>query len=353
MGCKILPVLGRCILLKCDATKPYHFVITYNEKHQSGVFYEWFEMIITVILIAAMKHRIVLLWLSFFAFILSAGAQENERTLLWEISGKGISRPSYLFGTMHLLCEDDAGFGEAVHKALDSVDELYLEADLSNPFEIFSAVSQLTMRGDTTLKDLLTEKQYRKVKEYFKDKSIFPFFILEKMKPMLAVSLIQQDEFPCDKVTIMEQLLMQEAKKRNKKMKGLETFSYQASMLDEIPYKYQAEQLVNYIEKQTDKEESERMLKILTDAYLQQDLKKLDSLLFHSEFGVAEYADVLLYRRNEAWAKKLDALLSSKSLFIAVGAGHLPGERGLISLLRKKGYIVRPLSNPSPKVKVL
>jgi hypothetical protein len=56
-----------------------------------------------------------------------------------------------------------------------------------------------------------------------------------------------------------------------------------------------------------------------------------------------KYMDLLLYNRNRKWAKALDSLLPAKSLLIAVGAGHLPGKKGVIALLKKEGFTVEPV----------
>ena len=100
---------------------------------------------------------------------LSALAQENNETntLLWKISGNGLEKPSYLFGTIHMLCADDAVLSDNMKKAISNCDEVYFEVDLDNLFEMFGAMNKMKMKGDTTLHDLLSEKDYKKVKELF------------------------------------------------------------------------------------------------------------------------------------------------------------------------------------------
>jgi uncharacterized protein YbaP (TraB family) len=68
---------------------------------------------------------------------------------------------------------------------------------------------------------------------------------------------------------------------------------------------------------------------------------------------MAGFTDVLLYHRNQNWVKKLKSLLPDKSLVIAVGAGHLPGEKGLINLLRKEGFTLTPVENKILQQKVI
>lgn len=275
---------------------------------------------------------------------LSAMAQGPVNTLLWKITGKDLNKPSYLYGTIHMICSDDAAISANFKKAINECDEVYFEVDLDNLFEMMGAMNQMKMRGDTTLKDLLNEDDYKKVKAYFESKgSLLPFSMLETFKPMLAASTLEQGSMPCDKTTMMEQVIMQEAKTSGKKVQGLETIKYQAGILDTIPYSYQARQLADYIS-QADHNDDQQM-KAMFDAYREQDLKKLENLMLESDPGMAKFTDVLLYNRNLNWVNKLKTLMKERSLVIAVGAGHLPGEKGVIELLRKEGYKVEPVEN--------
>ncbi|MBI5857340.1 MAG: TraB/GumN family protein [Sphingobacteriales bacterium] len=272
--------------------------------------------------------------------------KESEKTLLWKISGNGLDKPSYLFGTIHMLCADDAVLSSKMKEAIKESDEVYFEVDMDNLFEMLGAMSKMKMKGDTTLKDLLSKEDYEKVKEYFTKKgSMLPFSMLETYKPILAASTLESGSLPCDNTAIMEQVIMEEAKQYDKKIKGLETMAYQAGVLDSIPYKLQAQQLVQYIDSATTGDNEDKQLKEMFKAYKEQDLKKLEELMVETDAGMAGFTDIMLYHRNQNWVKKLKDLLPQKSLLIAVGAGHLPGEKGVISLLRKEGYKVEPVKN--------
>ena len=270
----------------------------------------------------------------------------NDHTLLWKISGNGLKKPSYLFGTIHMLCEDDAVLSDSLKSVIKNVKEVYFEVDLDYMFELLGVMSKMKMQGDTTLQDLLSESDYEKVKAYFETNgSILPFSMIETYKPMLAASTLQQGGLPCENTAMMEQVIMQEAKQYNKGIKGLESMGYQAGVLDSIPYKLQAEQLVSYIDNANKGSGEDKELNEMLNAYRDQDLKKLEDMLMKSDPSIANYTDVLLYNRNENWVKKIKLLLPEKSILIAVGAGHLPGKRGCINLLRTEGYKVTPVKN--------
>jgi uncharacterized protein YbaP (TraB family) len=279
---------------------------------------------------------------------LSAFAQKiNENnTLLWKISGNGLDQPSYLFGTIHMLCAKDATLSNNLKKAIRNSDEVYFEVDMDNLFEMVGALGKMKMQGDTTLQDLLSSEDYQKVKKYFESKSsMLPFSMLETFKPILAASTLEQDALPCDETAMMEQVIMQEAKAGDKKIKGLETMSYQAGMLDSIPYKLQAQQLVSYIDSSNSNDAANQLLEEMFDAYRNQDLAKLEAITVDADPAMSAFTDIMLYHRNQNWVMKLKTLLPEKKLLIAVGAGHLPGEKGVINLLRKEGYKVTPVEN--------
>jgi uncharacterized protein YbaP (TraB family) len=200
------------------------------------------------------------------------------------------------------------------------------------------------MRNDTTLADLLSKEDYEKVKEYMESKTnLLPFSKLETYKPMLASSLLMESGIGCEEAVAMEQLILEQAKKNSKRVEGLETMSYQASIFDSIPYKLQAEQLLKYINDGGSKSTADKQFEEMIEAYKAQDIEKLGEFVKEDESGLGNYEDILIYNRNRNWVQKLKTIMPDKTLTIAVGAGHLAGENGLIKLLRKEGYTVKPV----------
>jgi uncharacterized protein len=283
---------------------------------------------------------------------MKAMSQASTNTLLWKVSGKNLKKPTYLFGTIHMICADDIQLSDSLKNAIKSADRVYLELDLNNLFEMMGAMAHMQMRNDTTLADLLPKDDYERVKEYFTQHSgMIPFNMLETYKPLLAESMImEQESANCDNLVAMEQLIMQEAKSSSVELKGLETMNYQLSIFDSIPYKYQAQQLAAMV-KSGSKKTNEAEMKELADAYKSQQLDKMAALTTKDDAGMERFADLLLYNRNRNWVKKLNDLMPQYSLLVAVGAGHLPGEGGVINLLRKQGYKVEPVKNEMVKKK--
>src|SRR5687767_9416438 len=90
-----------------------------------------------------------------------------ENTLLWEITGNGLSNPSYLFGTMHILCAEDARLSENLKRIIKDADLIYFEIDMDNMMEMLGALKYLKMNDNKKLSDLLTPEEYQRVKTYF------------------------------------------------------------------------------------------------------------------------------------------------------------------------------------------
>ena len=281
---------------------------------------------------------------------LGVQAQKKDNTLLWKVTGNGLTSPSYLFGTMHLLCADDITLSDSLKNAIASSTNVYLELDMDNTMEMMGAMARMKMRNDTTLADLLAKDEYEQEKAYFaQQKVLLPFSMLETYKPFLAASMLVGQGSSCDHMISMEQLIMQETKKAGKKIKGMETMKFQMSLFDSIPYIFQAQQLLKMV--QNTKADDGNEIKVLTEAYRSQKLEKMEDLIKEEDMGIKNFTEILLYRRNETWARNLDSILKEGPMVIAVGAGHLPGDRGLIKLLRKAGYKVTPVANNMIKQK--
>ena len=251
-----------------------------------------------------------------------------------------------------MLCADDIQLSDSLKQAIRGADKVYLELDMDDMMQVLGAMSHMTMRNDTTLADLLTAEEYKKVKNFFQENSgLIPFTMLEKFKPLLIESMILKETATCDNMIVMEQLVMEEARENKKEIKGLETMDFQLGIFDRIPYKLQAEQLVKMVEN-AGHDGDDKEMKELTEAYRQQQLDIMDDLTKKEDMGIQNFTDLLLYNRNADWANKLAGLMPANSLVVAVGAGHLPGEKGVLNLLRKAGYRVDPVKNDMIKKKV-
>lgn len=270
---------------------------------------------------------------------------EPQSALLWRIETDDV-QPSFLFGTIHMIEKEEYFFTREMADALATTKELVLEIDLEDAMDLGSQISLLQkalMRGDTTLRDLVTEDEYELVKSHFEEMGI-PFFLFEKVKPMFLTIFASDDMFSggglnMDEVKSYELELIEMAKSQNKPVDGLETVEYQMSIFDSIPYQAQAQMLVASITSESD---DEGVMDTLIYYYKNQDLMKLDQLL-NSDPTTKEYRRVLLDNRNANWIPIISAKVKEQPTFFAVGAGHLAGDYGVISLLKKQGLKLSPI----------
>lgn len=268
--------------------------------------------------------------------------QKDNNTLLWKISGKDLKKPSYLFGTFHLLCKEDIHFSEPLKNSLTSADEIFMELDMDDPSTIMSGLLFMNMKDGKSLKDLYTAAEFKKVETYFNDTLRTPLIMFQKAKPYFLVALLYPKMMKCKTASGIEEELVKLAKQNKKEIKGLETMQFQASVFDSIPYEWQAKELLKNIDSfSVYKNEFDTML----SQYKDQQLSAMEKSLLKSEFGSEKFQDLLLNNRNKNWVNQLKTIMKSQSVFVAVGAGHLVGEKGLINLLRTEGYTVEPLIN--------
>ncbi|MCP9767323.1 TraB/GumN family protein [Lacihabitans sp. LS3-19] len=263
----------------------------------------------------------------------------QERALLFEISGNELMKPSYIFGTFHLLCKDQFGLSDNLKSKIENSQQLVLELDMDDPKMMMSMMNGMKMKGDSSIKDLLEPAKYDFVNSYFQDSLKMPLKMMEKVKPMMLYSMLMPKLLGCEAVSL-EMELVALAKKQKMEVLGLETSAFQMAIFDKISYKIQAKMLYETIE---NSDKSRKELHELMDAYVSKDFLKMQQLIEDSSDSFEGLEDELLKDRNLDWIDKIETFAKEKATFFAVGAGHLLGEEGVLSLLKKKGYIIKSI----------
>lgn len=305
------------------------------------------------------KHisRFTLLTLLFSSFFLEsckgpkAATAETDTlpdALLWKIEHKDLQNPSYLFGTIHMIPQEDfflpAGLEEAFEKSERVVFEIDMD-DMSDMGSLMGMMSGLMMKDGMTLKKLLSPTEYEEVSTYFEAMGM-PMFLLGNVKPMFLSMLAEVNLDPTamqsEEIVSYEMALYDKANESSKQVGGLETMAYQMSLFDSIPYKDQAVMLLDAV-RGTNQESD--MFEETVELYKLQKIEAMVAMVGDLEnSGDANYEDVLLNNRNRNWIPAMKKKMSKASIFFAVGAGHLGGQQGVIRLLRKEGYTVTPVS---------
>jgi uncharacterized protein YbaP (TraB family) len=267
----------------------------------------------------------------------------GDKTLLWEVSGGNLPSPSYFFGTMHLMCAQDAELTTSVKSLVKSVEQVYLEVDLDNASELLTGIMNLRKNEGNSLQATLLAADYQKVKAFFETtQPSVPFSMLELQPPLMISATVYEFLLPCEQKNGVEMKLIDEAYKEKKPTFGLETVAFQSSIFDSIPYDEQAMDLVKTID---NLEKNRVAMNEMIQVYKDQDIEKLYRLSGSEESITSKYMDLLLYRRNVDWVKKFSTIARAASTLFAVGAGHLGGSRGVLQLLKDEGYRIRPLEN--------
>lgn len=273
-----------------------------------------------------------------FIVSFTAGAQ-NTKSLLWAISGKGMKEKSYLFGTIHLICPQDYIWTDAMKQSLLKSKEVCFEMDMDDPNIMMQIAAGMIDQSGKKLKDYFSPADYEKLEKYVKDSLGMNIELFQQMKPVALQTLFSTQSSDCSNPISYENNIMEAAKTDKKEITGLETVSEQLDLFDNMPVDSVIKDIVDLLNgKNTDKGD----FKKLTTAYKNQDLPELGKLI--KESGASDKdIDGFLDVRNEKWIPRMIEKMDKTSVFFAVGAGHLYGDNGLISLLKKEGYTVTPI----------
>ena len=189
-----------------------------------------------------MKRMLVFALAFIFIAGIAVAQAPKERTLLWEITGKNLAEPSYLFGTIHLTCPEDLRVPAVVKEKFNFAKQLYLELDLDDPGMMKEVMKGVVMKDSMTLKKLVGKPAYDSLNTVFKKTTGLSLDMMNTMKPILLMSMIYPSLLGCEPDS-WEKNFQTMASKRKIELKGLENVSDQLSVLEKIPYKLQAEML--------------------------------------------------------------------------------------------------------------
>ena len=270
-------------------------------------------------------------------FSLSTEAQTKapklENSLLWEVSGNGLAKPSYLYGTIHMICGGDYFLSEKTKKAFEAASKLVLEINFADANEM-TEVQKLAM-GKEPLSKKLNPEQLAKLDEILKKTTGMSVQQVDAFSLITVMSLVSMKSFGCSDLKFYEMEFIEQAKKRNMEISGLETVKSQFSILENA---YSNDEMINLLNESTPEETSE-----LVKMYKTENLDGAYALATDLKFTSERTKDEVLDKRNNNWVLNMPELMKKESVFFAVGAAHLGGEEGVINLLRKAGFSVTPI----------
>jgi hypothetical protein len=258
--------------------------------------------------------------------------------LLWEIGGPDAS-PSYLFGTIHSEDPGVIGLAPAVERAFTRCRQVILEVNLDADAMDAGSTAMLLTDG-RRLSEIVGNPLFEQTAAALRTRGV-PDAVTEHMKPWAAATALSMPVPETGRV--LDVVLFQRAQQAGKPLHGLETFAEQLEVFDGLSFEDQVELLRDAVEQVAG---LDALLAELLAAYKRQDLAAMVAI---NEAAMAtgdqrlagEFQRRLIVDRNHRMAERMEPWLKKGGAFVAVGALHLPGEQGLVSLLRQRGYSVR------------
>lgn len=265
-------------------------------------------------------------------------AQDQNASLLWKIEKKGIP-DSYLFGTIHMICKDQFFWTKPMEKAFSKSDKICFEMDLDDQSVMMKVSMGVMNENGKTLADYFSEEDFLLLRKYFADTLHANLDNYQMMKPFMLSTLMSMGASDCGTTTAYEEYLKDKAVATKKEILGMETAEEQLAIFNKLPADSVVKEIMAIVKGETPETDE---LKKMMSLYTQQDIQQLHQLIKESE-SLAEYKSDFLDDRNEKWISRIENMMKNQSVFFAVGAGHLAGEKGVIGLLRKQGYTLTPV----------
>lgn len=262
----------------------------------------------------------------------------HSQGLLWQISKSG-QQPSYLFGTMHVSDPEVTTLPEPVATALADSDVFVMEARLDTP-EVMQFAQAMFFADGTRLSSLIDADLYKRA-ETILGKHGIPAIAVDTLKPWAAFITMNM---PPQSGAPLDMILMAEAQAQGASVYGLESIMEQAAIFTDLPDAVQLQLLADSIcHYDTIQNDMERMKSL----YLARDLAGLystrESYELHEDAVYQTLLQSILQDRNLLMAERMQTYLKTGNAFVAVGALHLPGEAGILSLLEQAGYKVKSI----------
>ena len=291
------------------------------------------------------------------ALVLALTSMTASAQLLYKISGNGLEKPSYIIGTHHLANVGFVNQINGVTEALTETDQVYGELvwdTMTNIDSLKAVQNAMTLPAGKTIKDYLTPDEYKRLDAFMVAKmgtGLSNPMVASKMGNLTPMALVTQFQLllymtkhmgEFDPSSTFDQYFQAQAKKNGLPCGGLETLQKQIDVLYKgKPMSRQVEELMCFIDNENF---NSQMMEDLTSAFYAQNLETLKQVMDRKLGGkcdaTPEEEDMLINNRNADWVAKMPGIMTSKPTFFAVGAAHLPGDKGVLQLLRNAGYTI-------------
>lgn len=270
--------------------------------------------------------------------------------VLYKVEKNGSDKVSYLLGTHHFAPLSAVDQIKELPEILKGVDRLYGEIDMAqmqDPAVVMGMQKALMAPADSTLDKVLTPAQLDSLGTVWNEYTggSAPLNMMYMVKPSVIstqlAALMTQKVLPdLNPMEGIDATMQSRARELGKPVGGLETMDFQIDMLYNRPIAEQAKGLMKTVANVAD-EESKAVK--LSKAYMAHDINTIHDMIVEMDGDDTEALERMIYSRNDNWVKQLAQEMPSESLMVVVGAGHLPGPRGVIEGLQKAGFTVTPV----------
>lgn len=268
-------------------------------------------------------------------------ARQNS-SILWEISGNGLTSPSYLMGTLKFIGEKEFYLPKEATDRMKNV-KLFAIEDQVDHHAQHELNKALHFPKGQSLKTVLSADEYQKVTSFFQKEFGVDAKTFEKNYSHiipLALSIAMTRLSLKEKVKFYDIELLAHAKKNNLETYSLEEIGREAEAINKFPIADQAKALMHSVEN-FDKQKEEYK-KLMAD-YPEGNLEEIFKYTLHPTENNLLFLEEFYYKRNEEWIPKIEKMMKDQPAFIAVGISHLESDNGLLNLLIKKGYTLTPV----------
>ncbi|MCW1964236.1 TraB/GumN family protein [Chryseobacterium viscerum] len=264
-------------------------------------------------------------------------SSEKDNSLLWEVSGNGLSKPSYITGTFHILCSKDFEIKPKVLKALEKSENFVMEINYTDPAEMMSLQKMFT--ADKKISDQLSSDEAKELNTILANYGT-DLKSIDSSSPQALYALLSTKAIPCPKteIKLYEMELLQKAIKDKKSIRGLEKVEDQMKSINKA---YDLKSTITQLK--MDKE-YEILFRQMIEAFKNENVQSLYNLFKDERFMNSQQEKAMLTDRNQNWVKIMPEMMKKEGSFFAVGGSHLMGKNGIIPLLQAKGYTVKPVS---------
>ncbi len=270
--------------------------------------------------------------------------------LLWKVTAKNSSKPSYLFGTMHVSDKRVFRFSDSLLPALYRAEAFAGELNFENI--VPKMMGLIFVKKKSHIREEMTKEEYEVLDEKIQNTFGMPFDSMNTQDTWLYEMFLsrgKEDGYHKDKETFLDTYLGALAAQNKKDILGLETLEEYSDWNNRLTDKQKAKILLGLVKEKEDEEEENnndtvRTPDQLMEIYCAGDVQKMHEIFMDSTEIGSKFIFSSLYFRNVNMVNRMDSIMKKQSLFAAVGALHLGGDGGMVKLLRAKGYTVEPVA---------